>query len=196
MIARIIMSEHPNEKDLEHFSSDHKDAVKDGFLANTQFSISVQTSPTSLLVISGYEDQKSADSNLEARQKWFDERKGKYSDTFYYEGEIKTQMKGGGKQLLSLQTEVNTDTEVVPTNLIDKEMEIIKAEITNSGKPAEMAEKISKGKISKFLNDNSLLNQIWIMDPKKKVSDVLKESSSDKPIKVLDFIRYKVGEGI
>ena len=31
-----------------------------------------------------------------------------------------------------------------------------------------MAEKISKGKISKFLNDNSLLNQIWIMDPKKK----------------------------
>ena len=64
MIARIIMSEHPNEKDLEHFSSDHKDAVKDGFLANTQFSISVQTSPTSLLVISGYEDQKSADPIL------------------------------------------------------------------------------------------------------------------------------------
>ena len=100
MIARIIMSEHPNEKDLEHFSSDHKEAVKDGFLANTQFSISVQTSPTSLLVISGYEDQKSADSNLEARQKWFDERKGKYLDTFYYEGEIKTQMKGGGKQII------------------------------------------------------------------------------------------------
>ena len=102
MIARIIMSEHPNEKDLEHFSSDHKEAVKDGFLANTKFSIFDKTSPTSLLVISGYEDQKSADSNLEARQKWFDERKGKYLDTFYYEGEIKTQMKGGGKQLLSL----------------------------------------------------------------------------------------------
>ena len=88
------------------------------------------------------------------------------------------------------------DKDSIDKNLIDKEMEIIKAEITNSGKPAEMAEKISKGKISKFLNDNSLLNQIWIMDPKKKVSDVLKESSSDKPIKVLDFIRYKVGEGI
>ena len=50
MIARIIMSEHPNEKDLEHFSTDHKDAVKEGFLANTQFSISVQTSPTSLFL--------------------------------------------------------------------------------------------------------------------------------------------------
>ena len=53
-------------------------------------------------------------------------------------------------------------------NLIDKELEIIKEEIKNSGKPAEMVDKISKGKISKFLNNNSLLNQIWIMDQKKK----------------------------
>jgi len=75
-------------------------------------------------------------------------------------------------------------------------MEIIKAEITNAGKPDEMAEKISKGKISKFLNDNSLLNQLWIMDPKKKVSEVLKENSLDKQLKILDFVRYKVGEGI
>ena len=81
-------------------------------------------------------------------------------------------------------------------NIIDKELEIIKAEISNSGKPPEMAEKISKGKISKFLNDNSLLTQIWIMDPKKKVSDILKENSVEKEIKVLDFIRYKVGEGV
>ena len=80
--------------------------------------------------------------------------------------------------------------------LVDKELEIIKAEIINSGKPKEMVEKISKGKITKFLNDNSLLNQIWIMDPKKKVSDILKEFSSDKEIKILKFIRYKVGEGI
>ena len=80
--------------------------------------------------------------------------------------------------------------------LVNKELEIIKAEITNSGKPAEMAEKISKGKLSKFLNDNSLLNQIWIMDPKKKVSDILKENSDKKPLKIIDFVRYKVGEGI
>ena len=80
--------------------------------------------------------------------------------------------------------------------IVDKELEIIKAEITNSGKPVEMAEKISKGKISKFLDDNSLMNQAWIMDPKKKVSDILKENSIDKPLKVIDFIRYKVGEGV
>ena len=61
------------------------------------------------------------------------------------------------------------DKDGIDKKIVDKELEIIKAEIIkNSGKPAEMAEKISKGKISKFLNDNSLLNQIWIMDPKKK----------------------------
>ena len=88
------------------------------------------------------------------------------------------------------------DKENINKNIVDKELEIIKAEIKNSGKSADMADKISKGKITKFLNDNSLLNQIWIMDPKKKVLDILKENSSDKPLKVIDFIRYKVGEGI
>ena len=86
--------------------------------------------------------------------------------------------------------------EGIKKEIIDKELEIIKAEITNSGKPLEMAEKISKGKIAKFISDNTLLNQIWIMDPKKKVSDILKENKIDNEIQVLDFIRYKVGEGV
>ncbi len=88
------------------------------------------------------------------------------------------------------------DKKGIDKGLVDKELEIIKAEITNSGKPKEMVEKISKGKISKFLNENSLLNQIWIMDPKKKVSDVLKENSLGKEINILDFAKYKVGEGV
>ena len=88
------------------------------------------------------------------------------------------------------------DKEGIDKNIVDKELEIIKAEIINSGKPAEMVEKISNGKMTKFLNENSLLNQLWIMDPKKKVSDILKENSLDKEIKVLDFVKYKVGEGV
>jgi elongation factor Ts len=88
------------------------------------------------------------------------------------------------------------DKDGIDKSIVNKELEIIKAEITNSGKPAEMAEKISKGKISKFLNDNCLLNQLWIMDPNKKVSDILKENSLDKEIKVLNFVKYKVGEGV
>ena len=69
------------------------------------------------------------------------------------------------------------DKDDIDKKIVEKEIEIIKAEILNSGKPADIADKISKGKISKFLDDNSLLNQIWIMDPKKKVSDILKENS-------------------
>ena len=88
------------------------------------------------------------------------------------------------------------DKQNIDKKIVDKESEIIKAELKNSGKPDEMLEKIFKGKISKFLSENSLLDQIWIMDPKKKVSDILKENSSDNKIRVLDFVRYKVGEGV
>ena len=76
--------------------------------------------------------------------------------------------------------------------IIDKETEIIKAELLNSGKPVDMVEKIAKGKINKFISDNTLINQVWIMDPKKKVSDILKENN----IQIVDYIRYKVGEGV
>ena len=88
------------------------------------------------------------------------------------------------------------DKDNIQKDIVNKELEIIKAEISNTGKPAEMIEKISLWKIIEILNDNSLLNQIWIMDPKKKVSEVLKENSIDKPLKILNFVRYKVGEGI
>ena len=84
------------------------------------------------------------------------------------------------------------EEKVLSKNIIDKEIEIIKAELLNSGKPPEMIEKIAKGKINKFISDNTLINQVWIMDPKKKVSDILKASD----VKIIDFIRYKVGEGV
>ena len=130
MIARIIMSEHSNEQDLEHFTSDHKEAVKDGFLANTQFSISVQTSPTSLLVISGYENQSSAASNLSARQKWFDDRKGKYIDTFYYEGEIKTMMRGGGNHMLNGKIQDASNSNTSQTDVIRDEVRDLRKEVS------------------------------------------------------------------
>ena len=84
----------------------------------------------------------------------------------------------------------------IKKELVDKELEIIKAELLNSGKKGEIADKISKGKINKYISDNTLLNQIWIMDPKKKVIDILNENSSDKQIEIIDFVRYKVGEGV
>ena len=88
------------------------------------------------------------------------------------------------------------DKDDIDKNIVEKELEIIKAEIINSGKPKEIAEKIANGKIAKFINDNTLLNQIWIMDPKKKVLDILKENKVEKDLKIIDFVRYKVGEGV
>ncbi len=88
------------------------------------------------------------------------------------------------------------DKDGIKEDIVNKEKEIIKEEIINSGKPANIAEKIAKGKLDKFLNDNTLLNQIWIMDSKKKVSDILKENSANGEVKIVNFIKYKVGEGV
>ena len=88
------------------------------------------------------------------------------------------------------------DKEGIKKEIIDKELEIIKAELVNSGKTGEIAEKISKGKVNKFISDNTLLNQVWIMDPKKKVSDIIKENKKNNEIKIIDFVRFKVGEGV
>ena len=75
--------------------------------------------------------------------------------------------------------------------IIDNEDKIIKEELKNSGKDVTIAEKIAKGKLNKFINDNTLLNQIWIMDSKQKVKDVIKDK-----ITINKFVRFKVGEGL
>ena len=86
--------------------------------------------------------------------------------------------------------------EGIKKEVLNKELEIIKEELLNSGKNKDIVEKISAGKINKFINDNTLLNQEWIIDPKKKVSEILKENRIDKDIEIVNFIRFKVGEGV
>ena len=97
---------------------------------------------------------------------------------------------------IAAQAPIAIDEKGINKEILDKELEIIKEELKNSGKKPEMIKKISKGKIKKFISDNTLLNQIWIMDTKKKVFQIIKEYSDGSEIKVLDFVRYKVGEGI
>ena len=124
---------------------------------------------------------------------------GKIISVVKLDGITKNKNEGIGVKIamhVAASNPLSINKEGIDKKIIDKELEIIKAEISNSGKPIEMVEKIAMGKISKFLNENSLLNQIWIMDPKKKVSDILEENKSEKDIKILDFIRYKVGEGV
>ena len=77
--------------------------------------------------------------------------------------------------------------------LLKKKKKIIEEELRNLGKSKEIAEKISLGKINKFKEDNSLLTQDWVMDPKLKVKDVLTKVDS-KSLKIKNFIRIKIGE--
>ena len=86
------------------------------------------------------------------------------------------------------------DVGQIDKNILEKEKEIIAKELKNSGKAANIVEKISKGKLEKFKQENTLINQIWIMDPKKKVRDVITELGKENTITIKDFVRYKVGE--
>ena len=124
---------------------------------------------------------------------------GKIISLVKIDGVIKGKNDGIGNKIAMHITASNPlaiNKEGIKKEIIDKELEIIKAEIKNSGKPQQMADKISNGKISKFISDNTLLDQLWIMDPKKKVSDILKENKVNNEIKIINFIRYKVGEGV
>ena len=77
--------------------------------------------------------------------------------------------------------------------ILDKEKSLISEELKNTGKPDEIIKKISIGKINKFKEDNALLTQSWVMEPKKKVKDILKELSIND-LKIKDFYRLKIGE--
>ena len=104
-----------------------------------------------------------------------------------------------GKQLamqVAAFSPLAIDKENLDQNLLQKEKEIIKEELKNSGKDTKIIEKIAIGKLNKFIADNTLLNQEWIMEPKRKVKDVLKEIASKDKIEIKKFIRFKVGEGI
>ena len=88
------------------------------------------------------------------------------------------------------------DKEGIEKNILEKEKEIITEELKNSGKDAKIIDKIAAGKLNKFIDDNTLLNQEWIIEPKKKVKDVLKEVAGNEKIEIKKYIRFKVGEGV
>ena len=81
----------------------------------------------------------------------------------------------------------------IDKKILDKEVSLISEELKNMGKPEDIVKKISIGKINKFKEDNALLTQPWVMEPKKKVKDILKELSI-ADLKIKDFYRLKIGE--
>ena len=84
------------------------------------------------------------------------------------------------------------NTDEIKKEIIEKEQELISEELKNSGKPEEIAKKISLGKINKFKEENSLMTQDWVMEPKKKVKEIISEMNIPD-LKIKEFIRLKIG---
>jgi elongation factor Ts len=105
-------------------------------------------------------------------------------------------VKNFGKQLsmhIAASSPLALDQNTIDQSIIDKEQELVAEELKNSGKPDEIAKKISLGKMSKFKEENALLTQSWVMEPKKKVQDILKELAIPD-LKIKEFVRFKIGE--
>ena len=101
-----------------------------------------------------------------------------------------------GKQLamhIAASNPLALTSDDIDESVLKKEEELITEELKNSGKTEEIVKKISEGKLNKFKEDNSLLNQAWVMEPKKKVKDIIKELKISD-LKLVDFVRLKIGE--
>ena len=110
--------------------------------------------------------------------------------------EKNTEINTFGKQLsmhVAASNPAALNSNEIDEEIIKKEEELIAEELKNSGKPDEIIKKIGLGKINKFKEENSLMTQHWVMDPKKKVKDILSEINSPN-LKISEFTRIKIGE--
>ena len=82
--------------------------------------------------------------------------------------------------------------EEISEEIINKEKEIIEAQVSDADKPQEIIEKMTSGRLKKFLSEVSLIDQLFVKDPSLNVGQLLKNNDNS----VLSFIRYEVGEGI
>ena len=105
-------------------------------------------------------------------------------------------IKSFGKQLamhVAASNPLALDIDEIDNDVLKKEEELVTEELKNTGKPEDIVKKISLGKMNKFKEENSLLNQSWVMEPKKKVKNILKELNISD-LKIKDFFRLKIGE--
>jgi len=101
-----------------------------------------------------------------------------------------------GKQLsmhIAASNPLALSSDLIDKDILQKEQDLVTEELKNSGKPDEIAQKISLGKMNKFKDDNALLTQAWVMEPKKKVQDIIKDLNISD-LKINDFYRIKIGE--
>ena len=105
-------------------------------------------------------------------------------------------VKSFGKQLsmhIAASNPLAISSDLIDQNILQKEQDLVTEELKGSGKPEEIAQKISLGKMNKFKDDNALLTQAWVMEPKKKVQEIVKDLNISN-LKIKDFYRIKIGE--
>ena len=105
-------------------------------------------------------------------------------------------VKAFGKQLsmhIAASNPLALSSDLIDKDVLQKEQDLVTEELKNSGKPVEIAQKISLGKMNKFKEENALLTQAWVMEPKKKVQDILKDLNISG-LRIKDFYRIKIGE--
>ena len=101
-----------------------------------------------------------------------------------------------GKQLsmhIAASNPLALSSDLIDKDILQKEQDLVTEELKSSGKPDAIVQKISLGKMNKFKEDNALLTQAWVMEPKKKVQDVVKDLNISD-LKINDFYRIKIGE--
>ena len=105
-------------------------------------------------------------------------------------------LKTFGKQLsmhIAASNPLAVEANNIEKEVLDKEITLISKELKSTGKPENIIKKISTGKINKFMKDNAILSQPWVMEPKKNVQDIIKELNITD-LKIKDFYRLKIGE--
>ena len=105
-------------------------------------------------------------------------------------------LKTFGKQLsmhIAASSPLAVEANSIKKEVLEKEITLISKELISTGKPENIIKKISTGKINKFMKDNAILSQPWVMEPKKNVQDIIKELNITD-LKIKDFYRLKIGE--
>ena len=105
-------------------------------------------------------------------------------------------LKTFGKQLsmhIAASSPLAVEANSIKKEVLEKEITLISEELKGTGKPENIIKKISTGKINKFMKDNAILSQPWVMEPKKNVQDIIKELNITD-LKIKDFYRLKIGE--
>jgi len=140
--------------------------------------------------------------NITLRRAAYVPRRGDHMGMYVHQGArigVLVDLEGGSEELardiamhVAAVRPLALDEQALDPQVLDKEREILRAQVAESGKPPEIQEKMLTGRISKFLKENTLLGQPFVKDPDQTVGKLVSAAGA----RVIGFTRFEVGEGI